>query len=90
MRLLATSLGTTIGSMSIRPLAPPSQACNLFTAARGVEPKTPFPSEDLNLIPPTTVAAACAGHWQHRLGVSVPFVQREDWCRHPAAVARDR
>ena len=47
-------------------------------------------SEDLNLISSPTVAGAYSTHWRQRLAVSVPFDLREDWCRHPAAVARDR
>jgi phosphatidylserine/phosphatidylglycerophosphate/cardiolipin synthase-like enzyme len=44
-------------------------------------------SEDLNLISSPGVAAAYAGHWRQRLGVSVPFVQREDWCRYSSGEA---
>ena len=32
-----------------------------------------------------TVAGAYAAHWPQRLAVSVPFVQREDWCRASSA-----
>lgn len=45
-------------------------------------------SEDLNLISSPTVASAYAAHWRQRLGVSVPFVQREDWCRAWSAEAQ--
>jgi phosphatidylserine/phosphatidylglycerophosphate/cardiolipin synthase-like enzyme len=45
-------------------------------------------SEDLNLISSPAVAAAYAGHWRQRLGVSVPFVQRAGWCRVSSAEAR--
>jgi phosphatidylserine/phosphatidylglycerophosphate/cardiolipin synthase-like enzyme len=37
-------------------------------------------SEDLNLVSSPTVAAAYAAHWHERLGVSVRFDSREDWC----------
>jgi phosphatidylserine/phosphatidylglycerophosphate/cardiolipin synthase-like enzyme len=47
-------------------------------------------SEDLNRISSPTVAGAYSAHWRQRLAVSVPLDLREDWCRHPAAVARDR
>jgi phosphatidylserine/phosphatidylglycerophosphate/cardiolipin synthase-like enzyme len=40
-------------------------------------------SKDLNLISSEAVAAAYTAHWQHRLVASVPFLQRDDWCRHP-------
>jgi hypothetical protein len=42
-------------------------------------------SEDLNLISSPTVAAAYSAHWRQRLAVSVPFVDREDWCRPSSA-----
>jgi phosphatidylserine/phosphatidylglycerophosphate/cardiolipin synthase-like enzyme len=45
-------------------------------------------SEDINLVSSPTVAAAYATHWRQRLGVSVPFIQREDWCRASSAEAR--
>jgi len=45
-------------------------------------------SGDLNPISSPAVAAAYAGHWRQRLGVSVPFVQREDWRRASSAEAR--
>jgi phosphatidylserine/phosphatidylglycerophosphate/cardiolipin synthase-like enzyme len=45
-------------------------------------------SEDLNLVSSPTVAAAYTTHWQQRLGVSVPFIQRTDWCRASSAGAR--
>ena len=45
-------------------------------------------SEDLNLISSPTVATAYAGHWRQRLGLSVPFVHREDWCRASSAEAQ--
>jgi phosphatidylserine/phosphatidylglycerophosphate/cardiolipin synthase-like enzyme len=38
-------------------------------------------SEDLNLVSSAEVAAAYAAHWREHLAVSVPFAQREDWCR---------
>jgi phosphatidylserine/phosphatidylglycerophosphate/cardiolipin synthase-like enzyme len=44
-------------------------------------------SEDLNLVSSPTVAAAYT-HWRQRLGVSVPFIQRADWCRASSAEAR--
>jgi phosphatidylserine/phosphatidylglycerophosphate/cardiolipin synthase-like enzyme len=44
-------------------------------------------SEDLNLISSATVAAEYSAHWRQRLGVSVPFLQREDWCRYSSAEA---
>jgi phosphatidylserine/phosphatidylglycerophosphate/cardiolipin synthase-like enzyme len=37
-------------------------------------------SEDLNLVSSAAVAAAYTAHWRERLGVSVPFDRREDWC----------
>jgi phosphatidylserine/phosphatidylglycerophosphate/cardiolipin synthase-like enzyme len=40
-------------------------------------------SEDINLTSSETVATAHTAHWQHRRVASVPFIQREDWCRHP-------
>jgi phosphatidylserine/phosphatidylglycerophosphate/cardiolipin synthase-like enzyme len=45
-------------------------------------------SEDLNLVSSPTVAAAYTTHWRQRLGVSVPFIQRADWCRASSAEAR--
>jgi phosphatidylserine/phosphatidylglycerophosphate/cardiolipin synthase-like enzyme len=45
-------------------------------------------SEDLNLISSPAIAAAYAGHWRQRLGVSVPFIQRADWCRASSAEAQ--
>jgi hypothetical protein len=45
-------------------------------------------SEDLNLVSSPSVAAAYTTHWRHRLGVSVPFIQRADWCRASSAEAR--
>jgi phosphatidylserine/phosphatidylglycerophosphate/cardiolipin synthase-like enzyme len=45
-------------------------------------------SEDLNLISSPAVAAAYAGHWRQRLGMSVPFVQRAGWCRVSSVEAR--
>jgi phosphatidylserine/phosphatidylglycerophosphate/cardiolipin synthase-like enzyme len=38
-------------------------------------------SENLNLVASPTVAAAYAGHWNQRLALSLPYTQREDWCR---------
>jgi phospholipase D len=38
-------------------------------------------SENLNLVASPTIAAAYAGHWHQRLAVSLPYAQREDWCR---------
>jgi phosphatidylserine/phosphatidylglycerophosphate/cardiolipin synthase-like enzyme len=38
-------------------------------------------SENLNLICSPAVAAAYAVHWHKRLGLSVRFDRREDWCR---------
>jgi phosphatidylserine/phosphatidylglycerophosphate/cardiolipin synthase-like enzyme len=38
-------------------------------------------SENLNLAASPTIAAAYAGHWNHRLALSSPYKQREDWCR---------
>jgi phosphatidylserine/phosphatidylglycerophosphate/cardiolipin synthase-like enzyme len=38
-------------------------------------------SEDLNLVSSPAVAAAYTVHWRDRLGVSSPFIRREDWCR---------
>jgi len=40
-------------------------------------------SENLNLVASPTIAAAYAGHWHHRLALSSPYTQREDWCRRP-------
>jgi phosphatidylserine/phosphatidylglycerophosphate/cardiolipin synthase-like enzyme len=40
-------------------------------------------SENLNLVASPTIAAAYAGHWHQRLGLSSPYTQREDWCRRP-------
>lgn len=37
-------------------------------------------SEDLNLVSSAAVAAAYTAHWRARLGVSVRFDRREDWC----------
>jgi phosphatidylserine/phosphatidylglycerophosphate/cardiolipin synthase-like enzyme len=37
-------------------------------------------SEDLNLVSSAAVAAAYTAHWRERLGVSVRFDRREDWC----------
>jgi phosphatidylserine/phosphatidylglycerophosphate/cardiolipin synthase-like enzyme len=45
-------------------------------------------SEDLNLISSLAVANTDAAHWRHRFAVSVPFVDREDWCRASSAEAR--
>src|SRR5262249_48366903 len=42
-------------------------------------------SGDLNLISSVTVAEEYSAHWRQRLGVSVPFLQREDWCRYSSA-----
>ena len=41
-------------------------------------------SENLNLVASKTIAAAYAGHWHQRLTLSLPYTQREDWCRRPA------
>ena len=38
-------------------------------------------SEDLNLVISRRVAAAYAAQWRSRAIVSVPFVDRADWCR---------
>jgi phosphatidylserine/phosphatidylglycerophosphate/cardiolipin synthase-like enzyme len=38
-------------------------------------------SENLNLVASPTIAAAYAGHWHQRLALSLPYMQREDWCR---------
>ena len=40
-------------------------------------------SENLNLVASKMIAAAYAGHWNQRLALSSPYVQREDWCRRP-------
>jgi len=40
-------------------------------------------SEDLNLIASPTIAAAYAGHWHHRVALSSPYAQKEDWCHRP-------
>jgi phospholipase D len=40
-------------------------------------------SENLNLVASPTIAAAYAGHWHQRLALSLPYVQREDWCHRP-------
>jgi phosphatidylserine/phosphatidylglycerophosphate/cardiolipin synthase-like enzyme len=40
-------------------------------------------SEDINLIASEAVAAAYTAHWQNRQALSVPYAQREDWCRSP-------
>jgi len=45
-------------------------------------------SEDLNLISSLAVAAAYSAHWRQRFAVSVPFVDREDWCRASSAEVR--
>jgi phosphatidylserine/phosphatidylglycerophosphate/cardiolipin synthase-like enzyme len=45
-------------------------------------------SEDLNLISSLAVAAAYSAHWRQRLAVSVPFVDREDWCRASSTEVR--
>jgi hypothetical protein len=39
-------------------------------------------SENLNLVASKTIAAAYAGHW-HQRALSLPYTQREDWCRRP-------
>ncbi len=38
-------------------------------------------SENLNLVASKTIAAAYAGHWHQRLALSLPYTQREGWCR---------
>ena len=38
-------------------------------------------SEDLNRVVSAALAADYAAHWRDRLAASVPFVQRDDWCR---------
>jgi hypothetical protein len=38
-------------------------------------------SENLNLVASATIAAAYTGHWNQRLALSLPYKQREDWCR---------
>jgi phospholipase D len=40
-------------------------------------------SENLNLVASKIIAAAYAGHWHQRLALSLPYAQREDWCRRP-------
>jgi phosphatidylserine/phosphatidylglycerophosphate/cardiolipin synthase-like enzyme len=40
-------------------------------------------SENLNLVGSPSIAAAYAGHWHQRLALSLPYTQREDWCRRP-------
>jgi hypothetical protein len=42
-----------------------------------------YNSENLNLVASPTIAAAYAGHWHQRLALSLPYTQREDWCRRP-------
>jgi phosphatidylserine/phosphatidylglycerophosphate/cardiolipin synthase-like enzyme len=42
-----------------------------------------YNSENLNLVASSTIAAAYAGHWHQRLAASLPYSQREDWCRRP-------
>src|SRR5262249_39140654 len=37
--------------------------------------------EDLNLVVWSGVASAYAAQWEGRRAASVPFAQREDWCR---------
>ena len=38
-------------------------------------------SENLSLVASKIIAAAYAGHWNQRLALSSPYVQREDWCQ---------
>ena len=47
-------------------------------------------SENLNLIASPTIAAAYAGHWNQRLALSLPYTQREDWCRRPEVIDSNR
>jgi phosphatidylserine/phosphatidylglycerophosphate/cardiolipin synthase-like enzyme len=44
-------------------------------------------SEDLNLVASRPVAEAYAAYWRERLAVSIPFANREDWCRVSSAGA---
>jgi phosphatidylserine/phosphatidylglycerophosphate/cardiolipin synthase-like enzyme len=41
-----------------------------------------YNSENLNLVASPTIAAAYAGHWHQRLALSLPYTQRDDWCRN--------
>jgi phosphatidylserine/phosphatidylglycerophosphate/cardiolipin synthase-like enzyme len=47
-------------------------------------------SENLNLVASPSIAAAYAGHWHQRLALSLPYTQRDDWCRNREAVASNR
>ena len=42
-------------------------------------------SENLNLVVSPEVAETYAGYWRRRLGASVPFSGRDQWCRHRTA-----